>query len=234
MSTKATVDLPAMPSSARLIATLAVIAMLSGFLVVLAHQITLEPIARNHSQALERAVFTVLPGATSRANFYVDDSGARRLADGEIDEANVFAGYDDNGQLVGFAIQASARGYADLIRVLYGYSPERQCIIGFTVLQSAETPGLGDKIETDPAFLSNFECLDVRLNPQGTAPQNPIVTVPRSSKTEPWEIDGITGATVSSVAVGRALRQSTSRMVPLLARYRNELTLSSEAKRNTR
>ncbi len=234
MNTDTTVNRPAMPSSARLIATLAVVAMLSGFLVVLAYQITLGPIADNHRNALERAVFGVLPGATVRANFYVAETGAQRLADDEIDQANVFAGYNENGALVGFAMQAAARGYADVIRVLYGYSPDRECIIGFTVLQSAETPGLGDKIETEPGFLANFEHLDVRLNPEGTALLNPITVVPQSAKTDAWQIDGITGATVSSRAVGNALRDSTSRMLPLLARYRNEFTLSSEAKRNTR
>lgn len=223
MNTDTMLNKPAMPSSARLIATLAVIAMLSGFFVVLAYQITLEPIATNHRTALERAVFTVLPGATTSVNLRITETGVERLADDEADRANVFAGYDDSGNLVGYATQAAARGYADVVRVLYGYSPERECIIGFTVLQSAETPGLGDKIETEPGFLANFECLDVRLNPEGTDLLNPITVVPQSTKTEPWQIDGITGATVTSRAVGNALQTSTSRMLPLLAQYRDEL-----------
>jgi Na+-translocating ferredoxin:NAD+ oxidoreductase subunit G len=90
-------------------------------------------------------------------------------------------------------------------------------VIGFAVLQSAETPGLGDKIETDPAFLANFDGLSVALNDAATALAHEIVTVKSGTKTEAWQIDGITGATVSSVAVGKALRESTARMVPLLA-----------------
>lgn len=213
---------PPMPSSARLIVTLALIAMISGFLVVLVYQVTLEPIARNHREALERAVFTVLPGATARSNYLLDDSGLQRLPDDDVGRANVFAGFDDAGALVGLALQASARGYADVIRILYGYSPDREAIIGFTVLQSSETPGLGDKIETDTAFLANFDELMVRLNEQGTALQNEIVTVKQGTKSEDWQIDGITGATVSTVAVGRALRESTRSMIPGLARHRDE------------
>ncbi len=224
MSTDATVAMPAMPSSGRLIATLALIAMLSGFAVVLVYQATLERIILNQREYLERSVFSVLPSATVRVNFLLDAEGLHLLPDEDIGQANVFAGYKDDGTLVGLALQASARGYADVVRVLYGYSPERECIIGFTVLQSSETPGLGDKIETDPAFLANFECLDVRLNEEQTALKNEIVAVAPGTKTEDWEIDGITGATVTVTAVGRALRESTNEMIPLLARHMDKLT----------
>jgi electron transport complex protein RnfG len=218
-ATPAIAAVPPMPSSFRLIATLALIAMLSGFTVVLVHQVTLEPIARNHQQALERAVFNVLPGAVSKLNWRLDAAGLERLTDDQIPQSNLFAGYDASGQLVGVALQAAARGYADTIRVLYGYDPAREVIIGFAVLQSAETPGLGDKIENDPGFLGNFENLSVQLNEGRTALLNDVVTVKQGTKTQPWEIDGITGATVSAVAVGRALRESANQMLPLLAAH---------------
>lgn len=207
---------PPMPSPVRLVLTLALIAMLSGVTVVFAYQITLEPIARNHRLALERAVFEVLPGAVERANFLVEGSNLTALADDEGDRANVYAGYDESGALVGVAMEGSARGYADAIRVLYGYSLEDECIIGFTVLQSSETPGLGEKIGTDPDFLANFTCLDVRLNDAGTGLANPIETVGPGQATNPWQIDGIAGATVSSQAVGRALRESAEQLIPII------------------
>ncbi len=223
MNKQAAMDMPVMPSSGRLIATLGLIAMLAGLMIVLVFQVTLERIARNHQEALERAVFTVLPGATSRTNYRLDADGLRALPDEAIAQANLFAGYDADGTLVGLAIEASSRGYADVIRVLYGYSLERESIIGFTVLQSSETPGLGDKIEKDPAFLANFETLDVQLNADRTALVNEIVTVKQGAKTQPWQIDGISGATVSSMAIGRALRESTNRLIPLLAAHRDGL-----------
>jgi electron transport complex protein RnfG len=40
--------------------------------------------------------------------------------------------------------------------LLFGYDPEQQKIVGFYVLESKETPGIGDKIEKDP-FLSNMK-----------------------------------------------------------------------------
>jgi len=219
---------PPPPSSGSLIATLGGIAMLSGFFVVLTFQLTAPRIERNKQAALEKAVFAVLPEAVVRRNFHLDADGLVPLPDAEFARANLFAGYAADGRLAGLAMEASARGYQDVVTILYGYSPETRCVIGFTVLQSTETPGLGDKVETDPQFLANFGCLEARLNPEGTAMANEIVTVKHGKKAHPWEIDGISGATVTSVAIGTALRRSTSEMLPLLERFKDALPLHIE------
>ena len=83
-------------------------------------------------------------------------------------------------------------------------------------MESKETPGLGDKIEKDPAFLENFEQLDVALANDGAELRNAIVTVKQGEKENAWEVDGITGATISSRAIGDILRESTDYWVPLL------------------
>ncbi len=210
------------PGSLRLIATLAGIAVMSGLLVALTAQITMEPIMRNRQQALENAVFSVLPEAKTRKNFLLDENGLKPLAEEAIAEANCYAGYDASGKLVGIAMEASARGYQDVVKILYGYSPDTQCVKGFTVLQSSETPGLGDRVETDPAFLANFDCLDASLNDDGTEVENPIVTVKNGTKEAPWEIDAISGATVTSNAIGTALRESTLRLLPLVRKHELE------------
>ena len=49
--------------------------------------------------------------------------------------------------IVGLAVEAQGMGYQDVIRVIYGYSFEQDAIVGIRVLESKETPGLGDKIE---------------------------------------------------------------------------------------
>lgn len=223
MSEERSESQPKLPSSGTLVTALGLIAMMSGLLVVLAFQLTAPRIALNKQRALEKAIFSVLPQAQSRINYKLDENGLTELPDDAIAEANVFAGYDANGQLSGLAMEAGARGYQDIVKILYGYSVETSCVIGITVLQSTETPGLGDKVSTDPDFLANFECLDASLNEAGTAVANPIVTVKNGNKTQPWQIDGISGATVTSTAIGTALRGSTSEMLPLLAKYRDSL-----------
>jgi Na+-translocating ferredoxin:NAD+ oxidoreductase subunit G len=226
--TKTLVPLEAGPSSARLVLTLALIAMLSGLLIVLTFQFTAARIAANQQAALERAVGSVLPEVVSRRYFLLDGEGLNPLPATESARANVIAGYDAEGRLTGLALEGAARGYQDVVRVLYGYDPRREVVIGMTVLQSTETPGLGDKVETDPVFLANFVALDARLDARGTALANEIRTVKSGTKTAPWQIDGISGATVTSVAVGNAIRTSTNEMLPLLARYRDGLPLTIE------
>jgi len=215
-------------SSISLILSLGIIAMLSGFFVVLTVQLTADRIARNEQQALEKAVFTVLPEATQSKNYFLDASGLTALESGDIARANLFAGYTAEGELAGVAIEGAARGYQDVVKVLYGYSLSSECVVGMTVLQSTETPGLGDKVETDPEFLANFECLEARLNEEGTALAHEIVPVKNGNKTDPWQIDGISGATVTSFAVGNAIRTSTNEFLPLLMKHQEAITSGIE------
>lgn len=211
-------ETPTMPKSRSLIMALASIAMTSGLLVVLTFQVTFPRIALNKQRALEKAIFAVLPGAATHSNFLLDGSTLEALPADAFDQANVFAGYNESDELVGLAMEASSRGYQDVVKILYAYSPESQCIVGITVLQSSETPGIGDKVETDPAFLKNFECLDASLSPDGSGLANEIVTVKQGKKTQAWQIDGISGATITSNAIGKALNQGANAMLPELAR----------------
>ena len=207
-------------SASAMIRTLGGIALISGILVVLVYQITLPAIQENRRIALERAIFKVLPGAVSKANFVLTDDGHIMLDESEVSSSGdtIYAGYDNSGMLVGLAMVAAAPGYADIIRILYGYSIECECIIGINVLESKETPGLGDKIEKDPEFLKNFEALDVKLEAGKMKLLNEIITVKHGTKKHPWEIDAISGATVSSKAIGKMLNKSAKKQFPRIAR----------------
>ena len=200
-----------------MIRTLGGIAMISGFLVVLVFQATLPIINENKRRAVERAVFQVIPGAISKADFIVNEQGVVPVEGNENSSGTkIYAGYDGDGKLLGIATEAAAQGYADIIRILYGYNPACQCVIGISVIKMAETPGLGDKIAKDPEFLANFDALDATLNAQGNGLRNPIKTVKAGSKSEAWQIDAISGATVSSNAIGKMLNESTQQLLPML------------------
>ena len=124
--------------------------------------------------------------------------------------------------LVGVAVEAQGMGYQDVIAVLYGYSFTEQAIVGLQVLESKETPGLGDKIETDPDFLENFKSLDVSVREDGSGLAHPVVPVKHGEKTNPWEVDGITGATISSVAIADLLNRSAEYWVPRIRSSRSD------------
>jgi electron transport complex protein RnfG len=185
-------------------------------LIVGAFQVTLPVIERNTAEALQSAIFHVLPSATASKTYVYDD--ARGFAPAEADDPaapRVHVGYDGD-KLVGVAIEAEGMGYQDVIRLIYGYSVSEQAIIGVRVLESKETPGLGDKIETDPDFLANFERLDASLGDDRSSLAHPIVPVPHGEKEHPWEVDGITGATISSEAIASILNRSAARWAPRL------------------
>lgn len=209
--------------SMAMIRTLGIIAMISGLLVVLVFEWTKPAIEANKRELIERAVFQVIPGATQRHDFVVSTDGVLPAAEASAGGITVYAGYDDAGTLRGIAAEAAAQGYQDVIRLLYGYSPECECITGIRVLKLSETPGLGDKIITDPDFRANFKALEAKLNAQMSALANAIVTVKHGSKQHPWEIDAISGATISSAAVGKALNDSAQHLLPLLVPHIGEL-----------
>ena len=172
-------------------------------------------IERNRAELRRQAIFDVLPGAHRSAAFHLTDSGKFELASADDDDGElVFAGYDDKDALVGLAIEAQEMGYQDVIRLIYGYSFETQAIIGIRVLESRETPGLGDRIESDEQFLKNFDRLDVQVATSGGGLAHPIEFVKPGKKTDAWQIDGISGATISSRATANMLSESAARWIP--------------------
>ena len=190
------------------------IGVLCALAIVLVYEATRPIIRRNKLDMLRRAVTEVLPGATSSAAFQLTADGRFEPAPADGGGDLVFAGYDDAGRLVGLAITARGMGYQDVVQILYGYSFETQSVLGISVLESRETPGLGDRIESDPEFLRNFGSLDVSQNPDGSAVAHPIEFVKRGAKDAAWQIDGITGATVTSQATAEMLRLSTTQWIP--------------------
>ena len=199
-----------------MVLTMAVIGLACAILIVLTYQATRGAIEENKARFLERAIFDVLPNTTGKVTYAAEQGALRRVQADEQAETAYYAGYNDLQQLTGIAIPAQGQGFQDIVRILYGYAPGCRCIVGMKVLESRETPGLGTKIETDPVFLKNFEALDVRLTPDGDAIANPIVLVKPRQKENPWEIDAISGATISSQAIADILRASTAEAVPLI------------------
>lgn len=210
----------------RLIAVLGGVALLCGILIVAAYQSTLEPIAKNRRIALERSIFTLIPEGVTVHIYAVSAQGWTLLRSGQAVPKGwqrVYAVYDAHPRLRGVVAEAGAVGYADVVRVLYAYDPQRQAIIGFAVGAHRETPGIGDKIRTDAAFQKNFVALDARLDATGQALEHSIRTVKHGSKRNPWEIDAISGATITSRAVGRGINDSASLLLPRVRLHLNDL-----------
>jgi electron transport complex protein RnfG len=206
--------------AARMVVVLGLTAMVAGLLVVLAEELTAPYIAANRAAALDQALDQVLPASATRLRRSLTDAG---LAPAGAGGTPVHLGYDADGRLTGIALEGTGQGYAGPVRVLWSWDPDCRCTRGMRVLEMRETPGLGDRIITDPEFQANFDGLAVRPAPDGDGLAHPVVTVKHGAKDAPWEIDAVSGATVSSVAVGQAIHRSASAALPRLVPHLEEL-----------
>lgn len=191
------------------------IGVFCGLVIVIVFQSTAARIRDNQERFLAAAIAEVLPATQNTIAVAMSQEG-RLVTTTESLPLPVYLSYDEENQLVGAVLTGEGMGYQDNIRVLYSYSFELNAIVGFKILDSKETPGLGDRVEIEPHFLANFDALDVRVNAGGDALDNSIVTVKQGQKTEPWQIDGITGATITSEAIGNILNKSANAWIPVL------------------
>lgn len=231
MSEVNTITEQSQTGSGKMLRAMVGIGVICALLIVVTYEQTLPRIERLRAEALEQAIFKVIPGITKTKKFQRNqDNTFTEVTSVDKTKQIVYAGYNDKDEFMGIAVEAAGQGYADIIRVLYGYNPETEKIIGFYVLESKETPGLGDKIEKDQNFLDNFSSLDVSLDKSKI--KNKVATVKQGAKTNAWEIDGITGATISSRAIGALISTSTSDLIPLLYQHKQTFEINkSETKK---
>ncbi|MCX7155134.1 MAG: FMN-binding protein [Rhodocyclales bacterium] len=205
-----------------MVRTLGLVSAICGLIIVGAYQSTYDAVAANKRIATERAVFKVIPAAKSIAEYVALPTGGVEPRVGAGDMATVpgavkfFAAYDESGKLAGIAAEGAAKGYADTVRIMFGYSPGCQCVVGIGVVNMRETPGIGDKIITDKDFLANFKALDAKLSADLSMLANAVKTVKHGTKVNPWQIDAIAGATITSRAVGKAIDDSAQALLPRL------------------
>ena len=199
---------PDVPSH-RLLLTLGIAGAIAGLAIVFVFRGTQPTILRYKAEQLRLAVFQVLHEPERFDTLYVID-GALITQVPESPDAyeQVFVGYDGNRR-VGFAITAGEPGFQDVIRLIFGYDPDRRAVLGMKVLESKETPGLGDKIEKDSSFVVQFD-----------GAETPLLGIKaRDATGDPHEIDMITGATISSRTVIRAINEAMVRLGPMIDDY---------------
>jgi electron transport complex protein RnfG len=127
----------------------------------------------------------------------------------QSDFKRVYVGYDAEGQVRGVAVSRGEAGFQDVVQIIFGFDPVTSRLRGMKVLESKETPGLGDKIFKDQAFVAQFFA----------APQTPLKGVKAGAgKGRPGEIDTITGATISSKAVINIINHGIEEWMLVLAK----------------
>mgnify|MGYP001169045702 CR=1 FL=1 len=191
------------PSAIRLVITLGIAGLISGFILVFVYQYTAPIIAANKAKALREAVFKVVPNSAYLQELHYKDgelvkvgdgSGGDKVQPGEI----LYGAYGEDNGFMGYAIVGSGNGFQDTIRLLYGYDPVQRAVLGMHILDSKETPGLGDKIYKDDDFVSQFSPVLV----------DPSIELVKGGRKADNQIDAITGATISSAAVVKIINNA--------------------------
>ncbi|NQT61500.1 MAG: FMN-binding protein [Candidatus Marinimicrobia bacterium] len=176
-----------MSLSTRMILVLTLITVLSGGILAGWDTITKPRIAFHRQEALKAAIGDVLPAHDT----YTSE---------ETEFGTIYiATRDSSEHLVGVAFMAVGSGFQGELRIMVGLSPDMTQLTGIKVLEQIETPGLGTKIVVDPSnkqdpywFPAQFK--GVKISPE-------IVVIKNAKPTHNNEVQGITGATISSKAV---------------------------------
>jgi len=198
--------------AARLMGTLTLAGALAGLLLVVVNSWAEPRIMAHRAEVLREAIVEVL-GSPDRYEtlFLVDGVFTANLpaAVDSIGLDRIYVGYDASGRSLGFAIAGGEPGFQDVIRLLFAFDPATNQIRGMKVLESKETPGLGDKIEKDSAFVAGF-----------SDPEPPLVGVKAGRATgDDHEVDMITGATISSRTVIKIINNRLEELEPYLRAY---------------
>jgi len=148
---------------------------------------SLQPrIEANKAARLEKAILNVVPAGSEYAEMKEKVAGHQ-----------VYRVTDASGKLAGCAVPASTMGFGDMIDMMIGMTPDGQSIMGLAIIESRETPGLGDHIR-DASFRDQYKGL----------PTSATIEVVKPGQTAQDSIDAITGATISSRAVTNGVNRT--------------------------
>lgn len=101
---------------------------------------------------------------------------------------------EQNGRIVGYALDILGSGYGGDMKIIAGYNPDGS-IRKVKLLDNSETPGLGKKAELE-GYMNKFI---------GTGAEIPVPVIKNMLKNQK-DIDAITGATITFMAIADALR----------------------------
>jgi electron transport complex protein RnfG len=190
----------------KLLATLGVSGGIAGFLLVFVFGWTLPTIEANKARKLEAAIHEVLKAPDRYETLWLVGGALTPTLPAGADPRKVervFVGFR-GAERAGFAIVASEPGFQDNIVLIFGYEPRTRQVLGMKILETKETPGLGDKIEKE-GFTGQFRGA-------GT----PLVGVKAKDGKDTRQVQMITGATISSRTVIRGINKTLQRLGPLL------------------
>ncbi len=182
-------------SLVNMVLSLGIITIVAAALLAGVYSVTEEPIEVAKLQKQVEAVKAVTPDFD---NDPVSEA-VEIIPVGETQALKVFPARK-GGELVGAAVESySTQGFSGEIRLIYGFDAEGT-ITGYAVMEHAETPGLGAKMD------EWFRSPEGKRSVIGLNPDTSNLTVSKDG----GDVDAITAATITSRAFLDALNRASA------------------------
>ncbi len=175
-----------------MVGVLVCVALVMGAILAYVNHITKGPISEQAEKALSDGIKAVMmsDNLTVTANDTISET-----IDNKECVFIVHKAADASGKELGAAVESTTLGFGGDLKVLVGFSPEGE-ILGYTLLQHAETPGLGAKADT--WFQKDGKASIIGKNP----------STPLTVSKDGGDVDAITASTITSRAFLKAVNQA--------------------------
>ena len=189
-----------MNSAVKNVLCLTIITVVAGAGLGYVYDITKEPIAVMEENTRQAAYRSVLPEAASFSDpvdvssDQADVIATAGITGTQIDQA--VKALDNSGETIGYVINATSHeGYGGDITIAVGIDREGT-VKGVEILDISETAGLGMKAK-ESKFRDQFKGKNVKT-----------FTYTKTGATQDFEIDAISGATITTKAVTNAVNSA--------------------------
>ena len=168
-----------------MVLVLTLVAVVMGGILAYVNHLTEGPIAEQKAKALADGIKTVM--CVDDLTVVKTDTLRQNDAKGKEMTFVIYQTQDAQGKDLGAAVESTTGGFGGNLKVLVGFAPDGK-ILGYTLLEHAETPGLGAKADK---WFQKGEKGDII----GKNPKEPL-TVSKDG----GHVDAITASTITSRA----------------------------------
>ncbi len=169
------------------------VALITGAILAYVNHITTEPIRLQSEKTLTEGIKKVMGGGELKVTS--NDTITQKI-DGKDVSFVIHVTESANGKALGVAVESTTSGFGGDLKVLVGFSPVGE-ILGYTILQTSETPGLGAKAET-------WFQKDGKGNIIGKNPSEGLLSVSKDG----GQVNAITASTITSRAFLKAVNNA--------------------------
>ncbi len=169
------------------------VALITGAILAYVNHITTGPILLQSEKTLTEGIKKVMGGGELKVT---NNDTITQKIDGKDVSFVIHVTESTDGKALGAAVESTTSGFGGDLKVLVGFSPVGD-ILGYTILQTSETPGLGAKAET-------WFQKDGKGNIIGKNPSEGSLVVSKDG----GQVNAITASTITSRAFLKAVNNA--------------------------